>query len=133
MDMAESVGVKFDLKTLGIIDSIPTIKISDLCEVIGIFLDNAIETAQLSNKKTIEMNIFSFDTNIDIKISNSCDNIPPMGRIKEDGFSLKGEGRGHGLAIVEKILSKYKTVLNSTMFDDFEMKFIQSIKVERHE
>ncbi len=52
MDMAESAGVEIDLKTLGVIDSIPTIKVSDLCEIIGIFLDNAIEAAQLSNKKT---------------------------------------------------------------------------------
>ncbi len=133
MDLADATGLKFDLKTLGVIDSIPMIKVSDLCEIIGIYLDNAIEAAQFSTKKTIDMNLFSFDTCIDIKISNSCDNMPPMSRINEDGFSLKGEGRGHGLAIVEKILSKYKTVLSSTIFDDFEMKFIQSIKIERHE
>lgn len=132
MDMAESSGIEIDLKTLGVIDSIPNIKVSDLCEIIGIFLDNAIEAAQLSDKKTVGVNIFSFDTCIDIKISNSCDDMPPMGRIKEDGFSIKGEDRGHGLAIADKILSKYKTVLNSTMYDDFENKFIQLIKIERH-
>ncbi len=133
MDMAESAGVRLDLKTLGVIDSIPAIKVSDLCEIMGIFLDNAIEAAQLSNKKTVDISILCFDTCIDIKISNSCDKMPIMSMIKEDGYSTKGVGRGQGLAIVEKILGKYKTVLNSTIFDDFEMKFIQSIKIERHE
>lgn len=133
MDMAESAGVSLDLKTLGVIDSIPEIKVSDLCEIMGIFLDNAIEAAQLSNKKTVDISIFCFDTHIDIKISNSCDKMPIMSMIKEDGYSTKGVGRGQGLAIVEKILGKYKTVLNSTIFDDFEMKFIQNIKIERHE
>ncbi len=133
MDMAESAGVRLDLKTLGVIDSIPAIKVSDLCEIMGIFLDNAIEAAQLSNKKTVDISIFCFDTHIDIKISNSCDKMPIMSMIKEDGYSTKGVGRGQGLAIVEKILGKYKTVLNSTIFEDFEMKFIQNIKIERHE
>ncbi|WP_024831581.1 sensor histidine kinase [Ruminiclostridium josui] len=132
MDRAKKCEVDFKLNTIGVIDSIDNIKISDLCEIIGIYLDNAIEAASESDMKQVEVLVISSDTSIDITIKNSCKQSPVMHKIKIDGYSSKtGTDRGHGLSIVDKILQKYKNVLNNINFDENAMQFVQMLKIEK--
>jgi two-component system sensor histidine kinase AgrC len=58
-NMAEKLNVNFKLLAIGLVESIPNIKISELCEVIGIYHDNAIEAAKESGEKTVEVIITS--------------------------------------------------------------------------
>lgn len=131
MDKAAKSGIAFDLEVLGEVDSITSIKISDLCEIVGIHLDNAIEEAQASDEKEVEMLVMSTDTSIDITVKNSCKNVPVLNQIKIDGFSTKGTDRGHGLFIVDKILRNYSDVLNTIKFDSENMKFIQILSIKK--
>lgn len=131
MDKANQLGVHFDLKTIGIIDSIDIIKISELCEVIGILLDNAIEAAYTTEEKNVSMLTICDDAGISITIKNSCSDVPVMSKLKVDGYSTKGSNRGHGLSIVEKILDNYKNIINIIRFDDIEMVFEQHIKIKK--
>ncbi len=130
-DYAQKSGLQFNLKTIGEIDSIPNVKISELCEIIGIYLDNAIEAASVSDNKEVEMVLESSDESIDITINNSCETIPDINRIKIDGYSTKGTDRGHGLCIVEKILSKYDNITNLINFDNENMIFTQILKIKK--
>jgi len=41
-----------------------------------------------------------------------------MQKLATDSYSTKGEGRGMGLAIAKKIISKYKNVLHVTTYED---------------
>lgn len=87
----------------------------DFLLLISIFFDNAIEAAQLSERKTIAIAYFTMDNKQYFVIENSIleekiDVQPIFG----DGFSTKGEGRGIGLANVEKILEKYPLVSLAT-------------------
>lgn len=133
MDKAEQSGVKFDLDVIGVINTIPDIKISEFCELIGIFLDNAIEAAQLSDEKVIEMQIIKYDNSIEIKISNSCRQRPDIEQVKTDGYSTKGSSadRGHGLYIADTILNKYKFISNEISFFDAFMRFEQILKIKK--
>ncbi|QNU67234.1 GHKL domain-containing protein [Ruminiclostridium herbifermentans] len=131
MNSANKLGITFDLQVVGVVESIPNIKISELCEIIGIHLDNAIEATQNSNDKIIEMFILGTDTDIQFTIKNSCSIKPIMSKIKEDGYSTKGNDRGHGLAIVENILRKYSNVVNIIQFDNDDSKFVQIIKIKK--
>lgn len=131
MDNADKLGVNFDLQVIGVIDSIENIKISELCEIIGIYLDNSIEAAQLCNDKNIEMTVTNTNSEIDITLINNCISKPNIGQIKQDGYSTKGENRGHGLSIVENILNKYNNILNVTRFDNNKMQFIQTLKIKK--
>ena len=130
-DFAQKSGIKFNLKATGEIDSIPNVKISELCEIIGIYLDNAIEAASESESKEVEMVLESNDESIDITINNSCKTIPDINSIKIDGYSTKGTDRGHGLCIVEKILSKYENISNFINFDNENMIFTQILKIKK--
>ena len=130
-DYAQKSGIKFNLKATGEIDSIPNVKISELCEIIGIYLDNAIEAASESKNKEVEMVLESSDESIDITINNSCKTLPDIDSIKLDGYSTKGTDRGHGLCIVEKILSKYDNIANLINFDNENMIFTQILKIKK--
>jgi two-component system sensor histidine kinase AgrC len=131
MDKAAKTGVSFDLQVIGVVDSITSIKISDLCEIIGIHLDNAIEAAQASDQKDVEMLVMSTDSSIEITLKNSCSNVPVLNKIKLDGYSTKGEDRGHGLFIVDKLLHNYPDVLNTLKFDNENMQFIQILSIKK--
>lgn len=71
-------------------------------KVLGVFLDNAIEGAELSDKKNIGIEIFmSDDGSIVFIISNTYDNkIKPL-----FGKSSKGIDRGYGLILVRNIIN----------------------------
>jgi two-component system sensor histidine kinase AgrC len=132
MDKARNTGITFNLKTAGTINSIPSIRVSELCEILGIYLDNAIEAAEASSKKAINMSVIEYTDSVDFKISNSCDEKPIMSKLKKDGYSTRGgPDRGHGLAIVDRILKKYKHVTNVMTIDESIMQFNQQLIIKK--
>lgn len=128
LNLAHELKVAIELSVIGEVENIPGIKVSELCEIIGIFLDNAIEES-VKSKDTIKINVFDSDDFVEISISNGCTDIPDMKKIYEAGFSSKGEGRGMGLAIVHKILSKNKRVLHTSDHEDHT--FTQTITIKK--
>jgi len=117
INLAAEKGISVNMSVIGEIEDIPDIKISELCEVIGIFMDNAIEEA-VSVDKSISVNIVNGESFIEISISNSCRTAPDMQKIYHEGFSTKGTGRGMGLAIAKKIINSYKNILHITTYED---------------
>lgn len=91
-------------------------KCLDLCRLIGIFLNNAIESSLLCANKFVDIGIIKNDSEIIIVIINSCkDSCPPVYKLYEDGFSTKGTGHGLGLASVKEMIDKkYSNVLLNT-------------------
>lgn len=92
----------------------------DICRIIGILLDNAIEAAVLCDKKVIRLGIIKKENYTSFIISNTCHkDTPPIHKIYEDGFSTKGYGRGVGLNTVRKIINeKYANVCLHTKIND---------------
>lgn len=131
MSKANAAGVKFNLNVVGETSTIPNVKITEICELFGIFLDNAIEAAETSNDKIVELLIANYPTYIEIKISNTCKEVPNFQKIKNDGYSTKGKDRGHGLAIAESILKKYKNITSETKFFDVIMSYDQIITIKK--
>ena len=80
--------------------------ISDLCEVLGVFLDNSIEAAELTEEKYIEICIFEEDQCYMIIIKNSYDS------------NRDKKGNRIGLKTVYSILRKYPDVLNNTIIEN---------------
>ncbi|MDP4177182.1 MAG: GHKL domain-containing protein [Bacillota bacterium] len=107
---------------LNIIDDIDNLSISilDICRIIGVILDNAIEAAELCDNRFIEIAIFKNDKITTFIINNSCPtNTPPIYKIYEKNFSTKGLGRGVGLKSVRNIINeKYKNVTLNTQIEN---------------
>ncbi|MBR2744612.1 MAG: GHKL domain-containing protein [Clostridia bacterium] len=94
----------------------------ELSRILGILLDNAIEAAEESNEKIIEIELKSDQKKILFTISNSCkDSNISTTKIFEKGYSTKNRNSGIGLWKVHKILSKNTkldlfTTVNENMF-----------------
>jgi len=126
INQAHEKGVTVDLSIIGEIESIPGIKISELCEIVGIFLDNAIEEA-CKAVKSVAIKMQNGNSYIEISISNSCESKPDLQMLAKEGYSTKGDGRGMGLAITKRIIEKNRNVLHMTSYEDNV--FTQTIEI----
>lgn len=112
---AQSEGIEINAEVLEEIDHI-SIKTIDICRIIGIFLDNAIESAITCEKKFIHFAMIKTPGNIIIVILNSCpQDIPPIYQLYKKNFSTKGLNRGIGLTSVKELIdTSYDNILLNT-------------------
>jgi two-component system, LytTR family, sensor histidine kinase AgrC len=75
-----------------------------LCKTVGITLDNAIEAADNSKEKMLNIDIYKENENIIIMIDNSFSKQVDIRKIGTKNYSTKGKGRGLGLYIIKNLL-----------------------------
>ncbi|WP_242949653.1 sensor histidine kinase [Clostridium pasteurianum] len=117
INIAEKRNIKVNIEVEEAINEI-YIGIIDLCRILGILFDNAIEAAELCENKFIELAIIKDDTNITFIINNSClENTPPVYKLYKKNFSTKGINRGVGLKSAMSIINtNYSNIsLNTSM------------------
>lgn len=83
----------------------------NLCTIIGIFLDNSIEANDNVKDKEINLTMLLKNKKMYIKISNSYNN-RNINDSKVSRHSTKGNGRGNGLKIVNKLIEENKIFHN---------------------
>lgn len=100
----------------------------DLCRILGILLDNAIEAAVLCANPVLNLGIIKKQRSISFIVINSFEGeTPKIHEIYVRGFSTNGTGRGIGLANLKSILSNYyNTILDTSIEDNL---FIQNIEI----
>lgn len=114
---AEDMGVSFKIFAVSEVQDIQNIRMAELYEVMGIFLDNSIEAASKSSGKAVELHISESEEYLNIIVQNNYERVPDIGKIFEKGYSTKGDSRGLGLWIVKDIIKGNKNVLNNTYLD----------------
>jgi len=105
----------------------------DFIDILGVWLNNAIEEAIHTKKKWIHTS-FILDEGLDgitvleVRVTNSCrENTVCLTIINQQGVTTKGEGRGHGLPIVEEMMIKHENIYVSTKVSDG--KFMQLLEI----
>ncbi|MDD3705255.1 MAG: GHKL domain-containing protein [Clostridiaceae bacterium] len=93
-------------------------KLTDLCEVLGNYLDNAIDAAAASEDKKMNVSLTDDGGYLTISVENTYEGTVDVKEIQREGYSTKGNERGFGLAITNKILSRYTNILNNTFAED---------------
>ena len=90
------------------IDNIVPNNILDLCRIVGILIDNAIEASLGTGKPLVKFIAYADKTMVTLVFSNTCavDSPPPLDKLFDSGFSTKGEGRGRGLHTVLEIMNE---------------------------
>lgn len=116
---AQSKNIKVKIEIIDDINKL-SINLIDICRIVGILLDNAIEATELCDNKFIAFLIFKDEKSTSLIINNSCNkNTPPIHKIYEKNFSTKGLNRGIGLKFVKKIIDeKYTNVLLNTKIEN---------------
>lgn len=125
--LATEKGIKMNVEVFTDLSNI-NFNIYELTRILGILLDNAIEAAQYTEEKLIDVELKSNSKKQLFIISNSCndDNIS-VTKIFEKGYSTKESNSGIGLWKVHNILSKRE---NADLFTTVHNhKFMQQLEI----
>jgi two-component system sensor histidine kinase AgrC len=90
------------------LDNLDSKTLTKVCKILGILLDNAKEAAKESKEKLVVIDLYKENKDIVVYIENSINKNMEvdLSNIKVKGFSTKGNNRGYGLYLVDKILNK---------------------------
>ena len=104
-------------------------ELKELCIILGIYLDNAIEAASVSKKKIVTLEVYEVKENLNFIISNTYKDIIAIRKMKKKGFSTKGNIHGNGLYYASRLLNKNKWIKTNQIFlNDY---FIQKITIKK--
>lgn len=121
--------IAFHLEVMYPIDKTP-IKTFDLCRIIGILMDNAIEEVKEHIGK-ITLILSNQSEGLHIIVENTIYNDVDMMKIYQEGYSSKDNHSGQGLTSLKAIINSYNCI--SHMTEIKEQKFIQDIFIKRGE
>ncbi len=85
-------------------DNIPIKTNQELCKIVGVFLDNAIQAVSELKKKEIDIYLKYENDELYIKVSNNYSGIIELDKIDNSGYTTKGKGHGYGLSLVKSII-----------------------------
>lgn len=102
--------------------------IVDICKILGVFLDNAIEAVEILNERDIIIEIYADKKDIVFSITNNFVGELDLEVLSTTKYSTKGNGRGYGLSLVKDIINKSNKLENST--EIYEDNFTQILKIK---
>lgn len=90
----------------------------DISRIIGVYLDNAIEAASISEEKTIEIQFYLENKNIVFCLGNTFKGKIEESKLDNEGYSSKGKNRGYGLPLVKDLLLKHEELKDERVIVD---------------
>ena len=100
----------------------------DICKVVGVYLDNAIEAVNGIDVKEINIDLFLEDNYLYITIANTFDGNVDVNMLHDYGYTTKSEGHGYGLALVKEVIKENNNLDSETEIIDNV--FIQKLKIK---
>lgn len=98
-----SLDIDNKLRSIDLIE-LDTNTIIDICKVIGVFIDNAIDEVKNLRKKNIDISLYLENNNLVIKVSNNYKGKIEIDKIASEGYTTKGKNHGYGLSLVKSIV-----------------------------
>lgn len=110
-----------------IIDSLKPRTFNNMCETLGVLIDNALEAAYESEEKLIFIEFAEIKDSIIININNTFSNEVDLEKLGEKDYSTKGKNHGIGLfSIFRKNDIKLKTKIINNLYQT-ELKIKKAI------
>lgn len=110
--MMDELGIKYsldiakDIRTVDLINMKEDI-VLNICKILGVFLDNAIEAVKDLKTKHIGIEIYLMDGDLCVDITNNYEGKLDMNKIGSSKYTTKGGNHGYGLSLVNQIISDY--------------------------
>lgn len=106
-----SLDIARDVKTSDLIN-LDDGTMLNICKIMGVFLDNAIEAVDELKKKIATVELYIMDGYLCIDISNNYSGNLAIDKIGHKGYTTKGKGHGYGLSLVDEILKSDSSLEN---------------------
>jgi len=107
-----SLDIDKKIRSVDLIE-LDTNTIVDICKIVGVFIDNAIDETKKLKNKNIKIGLYLENEKLNIKISNNYKGKIDVDRISDEGYTTKGEGHGYGLLLVKMIVNDNKLLQHS--------------------
>ncbi len=93
----------------------------DMCHILGIYIDNAIQAAEESRRKSLSIEIYVMNDMLNFVISNTYKGSINLEKLGKKGYSTKGKNHGMGLYLAKKIIKQndkfsYKPLIINKLF-----------------
>lgn len=115
------------------IESIDVKTNKDLCTIVGIFLDNAIQATENIHEKNIGIYLYQEKNLFVISISNIYKGKIDLEKMSNKGYTTKEYGHGYGLSLVKEIVDKNKLFRNDKIVrgNVFVQKIILDLNIKK--
>lgn len=100
----------------------------DICKVVSVFLDNAIEEVLTLEDGTVGIELYVEDDFLCINVSNEYRGTIEIDKIDNPGYTTKENGHGYGLSLVKQIIEKNPRLTSKKELTD--SLFIQKIMIK---
>ena len=124
-----NLSVDVSIKKSTYLKEINETQMKDLCNLVGIYFDNAIEAAVETKEKYVLIEIYELKETIKVVISNTYLNTVPASNRNKKGVSSKGESRGNGLYFAQNIVAKNKWI--KSVQEEIDNLYIQTIIIKK--
>ena len=132
--MMDELGIKYsldiakDIRTVDLINMKEDI-VLNICKILGVFLDNAIEAVKDLKTKHIGIEIYLMDGDLCVDITNNYEGKLDINKIGSSKYTTKGGNHGYGLSLVNQIISDYPGVFENEK-SITKNTFTQKIKIK---
>lgn len=101
----------------------------DICKIVGVYLDNAIEAVMETDVKEINIDLYLEDNYFCISIANTFKGKVDLETITNYGYTTKSKGHGYGLSLVKEVIKDNNALSSKTDIIDNKV-FVQNLKIK---
>lgn len=101
----------------------------DICKIVGVYLDNAIEAVMEVDVKEINIDLYLEDNYFCISIANTFKGKVDLDAITDYGYTTKSNGHGYGLSLVKEVIKDNNALSSKTDIIDNKV-FVQNLKIK---
>lgn len=101
-----------NIKTVDLINKIDDSMMLDICKIIGVYIDNAIQEVEKIKEKYINIEMYLDSGYLIISISNNYEGKIEIDKIENSGYTTKEKSHGYGLTLAKEIIDNNKKLTN---------------------
>lgn len=122
------LNISNEIRTVDLINNLDDSDMLDICQIIGVYIDNAIEELANIQQKYISLEIYLDKDNLVFEISNYYEGKIELEKLGQKGYTTKGPGHGYGLSLTRKIIDNNKKLENEKRLS--KETFTQVLKIK---
>lgn len=127
-DVDAALIISRDIKDLYLSD-IPDELAVEVCKIIGVYLDNALEEVSKYEEKIINIEFYAEKKTLCIAISNNFEGEIDFEKMDNPGYATKENGHGYGLSLAHEIIESNDRLSSEREIKDNIFKQILKIKM----